>query len=123
MLFERVLKVLPATQAKEVWNRFMNFEGAFGSDSAMMVCFEPVSMAAAAAAAAASAESLILGSLRRPQVATETRWAASQHLDPRRAQLPCLLHRYRFGNMWPCSTAEVRWSSLLAPLAAAALPA
>ena len=37
VLFERVLKVLPASQAKEVWNRFMTFEGAFGSDSAMMV--------------------------------------------------------------------------------------
>ena len=107
VLFERVLKVLPATQAKEVWNRFMTFEGAFGSDSAMMVCSRK-----AFTTAAAETFSYLL---RRLQVATETRWAASKHLDPRRAQLPCLLHRYRFGNMWPCSGPEVRCSFHLLP--------
>lgn len=77
VLFERILKALPPTQAKEVWNRFMSFENSFGGDSALLE-------------------------------ATETRWAASKHLDPRRAQLPCLLHRYRFGpDLWPCSTQEV----------------
>ena len=48
VLFERVLKVLPAPQAKEVWNRFMTFEGAFGSDSAMMVCSRKAFTTAAA---------------------------------------------------------------------------
>jgi hypothetical protein len=31
--------VLPPQHAKEVWNRFMTFEGSFGGDSSMMVRF------------------------------------------------------------------------------------
>ncbi|KAL3702271.1 hypothetical protein R1sor_020293 [Riccia sorocarpa] len=81
VLFERALKVLPPEESIEVWNRFMAFEQAYGDLQSML------------------------------KVEQRRREALSQNgedeINALESALQQLIARYRFLDLWPCSSSDL----------------
>ncbi|KAG6552890.1 hypothetical protein Mapa_005545 [Marchantia paleacea] len=81
VLFERALKVLPPDESVEVWNRFMAFEQAYGDLQSMLKVEQ-----------------------RRREALNQNSEDGPSSIE---GSLQQLIARYRFLDLWPCSSSDL----------------